>query len=76
MTLTIILVGLIVYLTVMNFVEKHKATNREKDLLTRLAAKDLQDYTLAVERLQRRGKEKTVNMNDLMDKGEDILPVN
>ncbi len=75
MTQTIVLCALILYLGVMNYLEKQKATDREKDLLNRLAARDLQDYTMATKRLDRGERPVVKNINDLLKEGEDILPV-
>ena len=76
MTQTIVLCTLILYLGVMNYLEKQKATDREKDLLNRLAARDLQDYAMATKRLDRGEKPVVHSINELLKEGEDILPVN
>ena len=76
MTQIIILSALILYLGVMNYIDRERAHNREKDLLNRLAARDLRDYALADEKLRQGPRAKTTTINDLMKEGEsDILSV-
>ena len=51
MTSTYILIGVILYLGVMNYIDRQKATKRENDLLNRLMARDLAQYAQAVKSL-------------------------
>ena len=76
MTQTIIFAALILYLGIINYIDRERAHKREKDLLNRLAARDLQDYAMATKRLDKGERPVVKNINDLLKDGEDILPVN
>jgi len=73
MTSTIILAGLIIYLGIMNYIDRERATKREKDLLNRLAARDLQDYAMATKRLEEGKPTKT--LGDVLEEGQQTYPV-
>jgi len=44
MIATYILIGIILYLGVVNYIERQKATKREQDLLNRIMSKDFGEY--------------------------------
>jgi len=71
---TIILCSLVVYLGIVNWIDRERANARESQLLTRLMSRDAQDYAIAINRL-RQDKKVTQTLADMMEKGEDILPV-
>lgn len=41
---TIVLIGIILYLGIINHIERQKATKRENDLLNRLMSRDFREY--------------------------------
>lgn len=41
---TIVLIGIILYLGIINHIERQKATKREADLLNRLMSRDFREY--------------------------------
>lgn len=69
----IILCALILYLGVINYIDRERATKREKDLLNRLAARDLQDYAIATKRLEEGKPGKT--LGDVLEEGQQTYPV-
>jgi len=73
MTPIILMAALIIYLGVMNYIDRERATKREKDLLNRLAARDLQDYALATKRLEEGKPPKT--LGDVLEEGQQTYPV-
>ncbi|TET66210.1 MAG: hypothetical protein E3J56_14755 [Candidatus Aminicenantes bacterium] len=73
MTSTIILAALIIYLGIINYIDRERATKREKDLLNRLAARDLQDYAMATKRLEQGKPPKT--LGDVLEEGQQTYPV-
>jgi hypothetical protein len=64
----------VVYLVIVNWIDRERASARENQLLTRLMSRDAQDYAIAINRL-RQDKKVTQTLADMMEKGEDILPV-
>ena len=71
---TIILCSLVVYLVIVNWIDRERANARESQLLTRLMSRDAQDYAIAMNRL-RQDQKTTQTIADIMEKGEEILPV-
>lgn len=83
MIATYVLIGIIVYLGVMNYIERQKASKRENDLLNRLMSTDFREYAHGTKALEHKDKSlKDANPAELlteMQKKEalnpDILPV-
>lgn len=77
MTQTIVLIGIILYLGVINYIERQKATAREEDLLNRLMSKRFSEYVHGKKTLKTKEKLlKNSNMQDMMDQVNRIEPEN
>ena len=84
MTQTIVLIGIILYLGVTNYIERQKATAREEELLNRLMSRNFGEYVRGRKTLKTKDKLlKDANAQDLMEHvnkiepglDRDILPV-
>jgi len=80
---TFVLIGIILYLGVMNYIERQKATKRENDLLNRLMSTNFQEYAHGVKSLEHKDKslkdaspaELLAEMQAKESLNPDILPV-
>ena len=83
MTQTIVLIGIILYLGVTNYIERQKATAREEDLLNRLMSKRFSEYVHGKKVLKTKEKLlKDANAQEIMEQANrleamntDVLPV-
>lgn len=53
---TFVLIGIILYLGAMNYIERQKAAKRETDLLNRLMSTNFQEYAHVVKSLEHKDK--------------------
>ena len=75
MIATYILIGIILYLGVVNYIERQKATKREQDLLNRIMAKDFGEYVRGEKSLETKDKLlKDATAQDIMDQANKIEP--
>ena len=80
---TIVLIGIVLYLGITNYIERQKATAREEDLLNRLMSRNFGEYVKGRKTLKTKGKLlKDANTQDIMEHvnriepiDKDILPV-
>lgn len=77
MTETIILVGVILFLGIINYVERQKATKRENDLLNRLMSRDFREYVHGKTTMETKDTLlKSASPQELMDQVNRIEPEN
>lgn len=75
MTQTIVLIGIILYLGIINYIDRQKATAREEDLLNRLMSRDFGEYVHGRKTLQKKDKLlKDANAQDIMDQANKLEP--
>jgi len=75
MIATYILIGVILYLGIMNYIERQKATKRENDLLNRLMAKDFREYVHGEKTLETKETLlKDANAQEIMNRVNSIEP--
>lgn len=76
MTQTIVLIGIILFLGIINYIERQKATKRENDLLNRLMSKDFREYVHGNKTLETEDKLlKDASPQDLMEQANRIEPI-
>lgn len=74
---TIVLIGIILYLGIVNYIERQKATAREEDLLNRLMSKNFGEYVRGRKTLKTKDKLlKDANAQDIMEQVNRIEPEN
>ncbi len=74
---TFVLIGVILYLGIINYIERQKATAREEDLLNRLMSRRFNDYVHGKKILDTKDKLlKDANAQDIMDQANRIEPGN
>ena len=72
---TIVLIGIILYLGVTNYIERQKATAREEDLLNRLMSRNFGEYVRGRKILKTKSKLlKDASPQDLMEQANRIEP--
>ncbi len=77
MTQTIVLIGIILYLGIVNYTERQKATKREQDLLNRLMSRDFREYVHGKKTIETKETLlKDANPQEIMDQVNRIEPVN
>ena len=77
MTQTIVLIGVILYLGITNFIERQKATRRESDLLNRLMSRDFREYVHGKKTIETKDTLlKDANPQEIMDQVNRIEPEN
>ena len=76
MTQTIVLIGIILYLGITNYIERQKATAREEDLLNRLMSRNFGEYVRGKKILKTKSKLlKDASPQDLMEQANRIEPI-
>ena len=76
MTETIVLIGIILYFGVTNYIERQKATAREEDLLNRLMSRNFGEYVRGRKTLKTKSKLlKDAGPQELMDQANKIEPI-
>jgi len=74
---TIVLIGMILYLGVTNYIERQKATAREQDLLNRLMSRNFGEYVRGRKTLKKKSKLlEDASPQDLMEQANRIEPEN
>lgn len=72
---TFVLIGIILFLGIINYIERQKATKREEDLLNRIMAKDFGEYVSGKKALIKKDKLlKDANAQDIMDQVNKLEP--
>lgn len=75
MTETIVLIGIILYLGITNYIERQKATAREEDLLNRVMSRNFGEYVRGRKTLKTKDKLlKDASPQDIMDQANRIEP--
>ena len=73
---TIVLIGLLLYLGITNYIERQKATAREEDLLNRLMSRNFGEYVRGRKTLKTKNKLlKDANAQDIMEQANRIEPI-
>ena len=80
---TIVLIAVVLYLGITNYIERQKATAREEDLLNRLMSRNFGEYVRGRKTLKTKNRLlKDASPQDLMDQAnrvesidKDVLPV-
>ena len=76
MTQTIVLIGIILYLGITNYIERQKATAREEDLLNRLMSRNFGEYVRGRKTLKTKNRLlKDASPQDLMEQANRIEPI-
>ena len=76
MVQTFVLIGIILYLGITNYIERQKATAREEDLLNRLMSRNFGEYVRGRKTLKTKSKLlKDANPQDLMEQANRIEPI-
>ena len=74
---TFVLMGVILYLGITNFIERQKATKREQDLLNRLMSRDFREYVHGKQTIETRETLlKDATAQQIMDQANRIEPEN
>ena len=74
---TYILIGIILYFGIVNFIERQKATKRENDLLNRLMSRDFREYVHGKQTLETKETLlKDANAQEIMNRVNSIEPEN
>ena len=77
MTQTIVLISIILYLGIVNHIERQKATKREQDLLNRLMSRDFREYVHGKKTLETKETLlKNASPQEIMDQVNRIEPEN
>ncbi len=72
---TIVLIGLLLYLGVINYIERQKATAREEDLLNRLMSKNFGEYVRGRKVIKSKDKLlKDADAQDIMEQANRLEP--
>ena len=72
---TFVLIGIILYLGFINYIERQKATKREEDLLNRIMAKDFGEYVAGTKNIITKDKLlKDADAQDIMDQVNKLEP--
>ena len=75
MIATYILIGVILYIGIMNYIDRQKATKRENDLLNRLMSKDFREYVHGNKTLETKETLlKDANAQEIMNRVNSIEP--
>ncbi len=77
MTQTIVLIAIILYLGIVNYTERQKATKREQDLLNRLMSRDFREYVHGNKTIETKDTLlKDASPQEIMDQVNRIEPQN
>ena len=75
--LIVVLVGIIIFFAVVNYIERQKATKRENDLLNRLMSRDFREYVHGNKTLETKETLlKDANAQEIMNRVNTVEPEN